>query len=180
MNLIIQHEDMSNPLLELEGQKVIPNVGDTLDIYLTEKCKQTSLYKVTSRHFSYEDNGELSVLVWVKGNLPEQDEEEWRMRDEQLQEWLDSIEKRKNHTLHTKMFKCKKHSTPSLCPKGITDIEKHVKHAYSWNFEHIEIRDGIIRKDMPYGEEWGEQFYTIVVHEKDGKYWVVGYCNFRD
>lgn len=96
MKVIIQHEDMSNPLLELEGQKAVPNVGDTLDIYLTERSRQTSLYEVVSRHFFYQDDGELSVLVWVKGRLPERDEEEWKMRDEQLQEWLDSIGKKKD------------------------------------------------------------------------------------
>ena len=99
MLLFIQHEDMSDPLLEVIDENVnfIPNVGDTLSITYSKTLRQGSILSVTGRHYYYNDCGELeSIQLFVKGNLPERDESDWQMREEQLQEWLDSIGKKKD------------------------------------------------------------------------------------
>ena len=99
MLLFIQHEDMSNPLLEVIDENVnfIPNVGDTLSITFHNPLRQSSPLEVTGRHYYYNDCGELeSIQLFVKGNLPERDKSDWQMREERLQEWLDSIGKKKD------------------------------------------------------------------------------------
>lgn len=99
MLLFIQHEDMSDPLLEVIDENVnfIPNVGDTLSITYSKTLRQGSILSVMGRHYYYNDCGELeSIQLFVKGNLPEQDKSDWQMREEQLQEWLDSIGKKED------------------------------------------------------------------------------------
>lgn len=95
MKVIIQHEDMSNPLLELSEQTAIPNVGDTLDIYHAGEMRQSSLYDVKSRHFFYDsEDGLQAVLVWVTGKLPDVDKAEWDKHRAEVDKFLESIGKK--------------------------------------------------------------------------------------
>lgn len=95
MKVIIQHEDMSSPLLELREQTVIPNVGDTLDIFYADEMRQSSLYDVKGRHFFYDtDDGLQAVLVWVTGKLPQVDKAEWDKHRAEVDKFLESIGKK--------------------------------------------------------------------------------------
>ena len=91
MKVIIQHEDMSAPLMERENADHIPNVGDAINIYpnadfpLAEECKAT--YEVTLRHFFYDENAGDAVIVWVNGEIPTQPPMDEAELEKHMEEW---------------------------------------------------------------------------------------------
>ena len=94
MRLIIQHEDMSAPLMVKENADHIPNVGDFVTIVakadspLAEECN--GIYEVTIKHFFYDDNTSEGdgVLVWVKGDIPTQPPMDDAELEKHKEQWL--------------------------------------------------------------------------------------------
>ena len=100
MNLMIQHEDMASPLLIRENATCIPNVGDFITIVgepnspFLEEYK--GIYEVTMRHYFYDENAGESdgVLVWVKGEIPQQPPMDKAELEKHQEQWLKYKNKR--------------------------------------------------------------------------------------
>ena len=91
MRLIIQHEDMSAPLMVKENADHIPNVGDFVTIVakadspLAEECN--GIYEVTLRHFFFDENAGDAVIVWVNGEIPTQPPMDKAELEKHMEEW---------------------------------------------------------------------------------------------
>jgi hypothetical protein len=100
MRVIIQHEDIASPFLIRENAEFIPNVGDFITIVgepnapFIEEYK--GIYEVTMRHCFFDENtGESdNVLIWVKGEIPQQPPMDKVELEKHKEQWLKHKNKR--------------------------------------------------------------------------------------